>query len=364
MQAQTSQWITKRHRLAAVLSKYWFWYRLSSLLCYIPSKMIQLATFRRRLESLVHWLPAMTLLHPWIPLMNLRVHSLFPRVSSLRRIDPSMNLNFQFPITVFQFWRKNEFQLLDPRARIFWIHYGSQKFRPTTMFSYARVDRSGAAIHDMLLAHTLAFSRGLKYAGACPRRAAKLPKTRVDTREKLLNMIGVDFFVYSKCPRGAKMVEGVDYYQKPEVFSRTTWITYVPPQHPRLASTAHVHQELPCMFAEGTSHHAAKMPFVTFRTSTFWHWLKVTPKSFPSKSTVQVSTILQKKLKWLDIQSPNPKNLLMYSGSLVMKLCSTDLFRMFGVGLFSIRTLSSSCYRVSVWCRGCFFLHCLPFHRQ
>mmetsp|Transcript_38964 Transcript_38964/g.94205 ORF Transcript_38964/g.94205 Transcript_38964/m.94205 type:complete len:457 (-) Transcript_38964:460-1830(-) len=89
------------------------------------------------------------------------------------------------------------------------------------VFSYARLDRSGAAIHDMLMCHALAFSRGWKYLGACPKNSKKFKKEAYDLgqRKELLRMLGVDFHVYSKCPKGTKMVKSFEYYGRPDLFT-------------------------------------------------------------------------------------------------------------------------------------------------
>ncbi|KAL3943756.1 MAG: hypothetical protein SGBAC_002179 [Bacillariaceae sp.] len=87
------------------------------------------------------------------------------------------------------------------------------------IFSYARTDRSGAAIHDMIMCHALAFSRGVKYVGGCVKKNTKFDTRLVQPRKELLRMLGVDFHFYKKCPKGAKVVPAIEYFDHAELFT-------------------------------------------------------------------------------------------------------------------------------------------------
>ena len=68
-----------------------------------------------------------------------------------------------------------------------------------TIYSVARTDRSGSAIHDMVLALAYAKSLGANYGGACPR--SKILSSRKTERETLIRELGLQHVLKFACPR-------------------------------------------------------------------------------------------------------------------------------------------------------------------
>ena len=69
----------------------------------------------------------------------------------------------------------------------------------TTMYSWARNDRSGAAIMDMLLAHAYAHAHNYTYAGACPKKKIRFRKNK-SAHLQLIEELGLGHVLRFECP--------------------------------------------------------------------------------------------------------------------------------------------------------------------
>lgn len=91
--------------------------------------------------------------------------------------------------------------------------------RTTIYYSVARVDRSGSAIHDMLLAQAYAYQQGGVYGGACLRW---LPSRRDTVR--LLRETGLHTVLPHACPRRSRSL----FHQLFSMFDSSTAIASAP----------------------------------------------------------------------------------------------------------------------------------------
>lgn len=64
------------------------------------------------------------------------------------------------------------------------------------LFHEARTDRSGATIHDMLLAHAYAFRRNQTYGGAC----SEEPPIRLEDHRRMIAALGLGHVLTFNCP--------------------------------------------------------------------------------------------------------------------------------------------------------------------
>lgn len=77
----------------------------------------------------------------------------------------------------------------------------AQEKQPMRYYSMARLDQSGAAIHDMLLAHAYAFHHGAVYGGACLRYLPFYPRRE---SVRLLRDLGWQHALHFSCPSSSK----------------------------------------------------------------------------------------------------------------------------------------------------------------
>jgi len=102
----------------------------------------------------------------------------------------------------------------------------------TTIYSAYRFDRSGAAVHDMLMAHAYAFSINKTYGGACPVKYL----ARKDT-VFLLNKLSLSNILRIACPKGEKnsglVVPDVVYRKFDNSTFTESWREMVHDQMPR-----------------------------------------------------------------------------------------------------------------------------------
>ena len=128
----------------------------------------------------------------------------------------------------------------------------------TVFFSVARLDRFGAFVHDMLMAHQYAFEHNATYGGACPlknspqfARNADLHNQRLNLHQELIQALGLSHILKVACPQQhiadgqqrrqvqAKILSRKDYYNIPSKLYNEQWLQYL---HKRLLLPTTTHQ--------------------------------------------------------------------------------------------------------------------------
>uniref|UniRef100_A0A7S3PCC3 Uncharacterized protein n=1 Tax=Amphora coffeiformis TaxID=265554 RepID=A0A7S3PCC3_9STRA len=120
----------------------------------------------------------------------------------------------------------------------------------TTIYSIARTDRSGAAIHEMLLYHAEAYARNMTYGGACVDRIdwrvkqstkRKYFTARHEQRTKLLQDMGLADQLPLACPSPSDLASGKamfidrDEVQRSREYHFTAdWLAYLQSQRTKL----------------------------------------------------------------------------------------------------------------------------------
>lgn len=69
--------------------------------------------------------------------------------------------------------------------------------KPGLIYSYAKKDRSGAVVQDMLLSHALAYQRNLTYGGAC---TVEKPQNHLDVHLSVIQALGLEHILRFECP--------------------------------------------------------------------------------------------------------------------------------------------------------------------
>jgi hypothetical protein len=108
----------------------------------------------------------------------------------------------------------------------------------TIIYSHARRDRSGAALHDMLMAHAYAWQRNWSYAGACI--STDYPAPYADQLRKLLQATGLHSILQFACPEtdmdvdmdtqqrgGGRIVAQKLYHKKDTSIWTAEWRRYI-----------------------------------------------------------------------------------------------------------------------------------------
>ena len=113
------------------------------------------------------------------------------------------------------------------QARLYYDHINDK----TAFFSMCRGDRSGAAVHDMLMAHAYAFSRNQTYGGACIQRHSKHHSAQVKL-VKDMGLSGVLKFSYCQAAGSPEIYREFDSSLMTEEWQKhlQSGITYPPSQ--------------------------------------------------------------------------------------------------------------------------------------
>jgi hypothetical protein len=83
------------------------------------------------------------------------------------------------------------------------------------VYSWARRDRSGSGIIDMLMAHAYAFKHNMTYMGACENSMmTKESKGYVKTRKYVISAIGLASVLPFACPNNTSQILGEKVYRK------------------------------------------------------------------------------------------------------------------------------------------------------
>jgi hypothetical protein len=111
----------------------------------------------------------------------------------------------------------------------------------TVLYTYARDDRSGAAIQDMLFAHAFAFSKNVTYGGACadepsPKKSSLTPAQILEhhkDQQNVIQMLGLQDALPFACPKdaaergGGIIMNRKDYYQQDTKIWSREWVKHI-----------------------------------------------------------------------------------------------------------------------------------------
>ncbi|EEC44560.1 predicted protein [Phaeodactylum tricornutum CCAP 1055/1] len=108
---------------------------------------------------------------------------------------------------------------------------GSEKANNLTYYSILRKDRSGAAIHDILVAHAYCSANGLRYGGACQK--VDTSYTFQSAHENLLRTLGLEdtFLPFGLCPSesdsSAIILERETYFATDSAILTKGWLSEI-----------------------------------------------------------------------------------------------------------------------------------------
>ena len=96
--------------------------------------------------------------------------------------------------------------------------HSASSARRKVVFHEARIDRSGATIHHMLLAHAFAFQHNKTYGGACA--AGDKPLEHLQEHLQMIYTLGLDHVLKFACPGDDVVTEGAAWMVDRHLYTR------------------------------------------------------------------------------------------------------------------------------------------------